>query len=385
VGGRSRTLVWLAFAGQATFVVSWIAAGAVEPHYSHLLQPVSELGARDAAHAWVVTVGIALLAGSLLALAAAFYTTLPRRRSVPALLFAVAGLAVLCTALFPLDCGTSVDHHCRAVARAGALSWHQDAHLQASFAAGLALALTPFALAWALWPGTAAAVALSAAAAGLAVDAGSVVASALPGAAGGLIQRLDLAVLHAWVLIVGAGILYATRASPRAARLIPMRPREFFATSWVGEAELVMRPLFLGRLLRQTGEARRSSTWISEQVWRIDDETRFASGRVERRHMYCEFVSDDHVELTAGDLPDGADVWLEEGGFRLPEWRMAWPVGPLPVLVRCLDRSRFEPDGTFVNVIDVRTIGLRIPVACITFRMRALDRIHSGELALEMT
>jgi hypothetical protein len=106
-------------------------------------------------------------------------------------------------------------------------------------------------------------------------------------------------------------------------------------------------------------------------VWRIDDEAYFGDGRFERRSMYCEFVSDDHVRLTANDLVDGADVWLEPEGFRLSEWRMAWPIGPFPLIVRCADRSYFEPDGTFVNVIDIYSLGLRVPVARVTFRMRS--------------
>ena len=48
MGGRStaRALVWTAFAGQAVFFTSWIVAGALEPHYSHLQRYVSELAAR---------------------------------------------------------------------------------------------------------------------------------------------------------------------------------------------------------------------------------------------------------------------------------------------------------------------------------------------------
>ena len=52
---------------------------------------------------------------------------------------------------------------------------------------------------------------------------------------------------------------------------------------------------------------------------------------------------------------------------------MAWPIGPLPVLVRCRDLSYFEPDGTFVNVIDVRGLGIPIPLARVTFRVRPVD------------
>src|SRR5436853_149913 len=213
VGGRStaRNLVWLAFAGQAAFVASWITAGAVEPHYTHVLQGVSELATRHAPHRWIVTAGLVALGASFVALAAA--------------------------------------------------------------------------LSLSLWPGTPAATALHAGGVGVGIAVLSSIAYSVHGAAGGLIQRVDLGVMHVWVLIVGGGILYATRGTPRTSALIPMRPREFLARTWTGEGELVLRPFLLGRLFRQRVEARRESTWISEQVWRIDDEALFGGGRFERRHM----------------------------------------------------------------------------------------------------
>jgi hypothetical protein len=369
--------VWLAFAGQALFVASWLVAGALEPHYSHLEQGVSELAAVNAAHPAIVTAGTAVLGLSLLALAAALWIVLERRRGLPVALFAATGLAILLEALFPLDCGMTVDHHCRALADAGSLSWHHYAHLWVGLADTGIVLLTPFALARALWPGTTAAALLACAAAGLAIAAGATIAYLVAGAADGLIQRATVAVLQVWVLIVGAGILWATRREPRVSALIPMRPREFLARSWTGEGTLVLRPFFIGRFFAQRVEARRESIWISERVWRIDDEAYFGSGRFERRQMYCEFVSEDHVRLTADDLLDGADVWLKPEGFRLSEFRMAWPIGPLPVIVRCVDRSHFEPDGTFVNRLDLYSLGPRIPVARVTFRMRSSETAPS--------
>lgn len=243
-------------------------------------------------------------------------------------------------------------------------------HVWADLATQLVLLATPFALARALWPGTVAAAALAVGAAGLAVTAVTVAAWSVPGAAGGLIQRAELVSLHLWVLIVGCGILHATRGAPRTSALVPMQPRDFFATSWRGEGALVLRPFVLGRLFRQRVAARREATWISDRVWRVDDESRFAADHAERRHMYCELRDDGRVRLTANDLVDGAEVLLEAGGFRLPEWRMVWKVGPLPLVFRCADRSRLEPDGTFVNVVDVYTPAVRIPLARVTFRVR---------------
>jgi uncharacterized protein DUF998 len=363
--------VWLAFAGQALFIASWVIAGALEPHYTHVQQGVSELAAANASHPAIVTGGIVTFGLSFVALAIALGMVLPRRRALPVALFAASGVAIVLAAVFPLDCGVSTDRHCRALWEAGRLSWHEDAHLWSDLAGQSFLLLTPFALARALWPGTVAAQALVCGAIGLAIAAISLGAYGVPGSADGLIQRAGFAVLHVWVLIVGAGILWATRRGPRTSALIPMRPREFLARSWTGEGELVLRPFVIGRLFAQRVEARRESHWLSDRVWRIDDEAHFGDGRFERRKMYCEFVSEHHVRLTADDLVDGADVWLEPEGFRLSEFRMAWPIGPLPLIVRCVDRSHFEADGTFVNTIDVYTLGPRIPLARVTFRMRS--------------
>jgi uncharacterized protein DUF998 len=365
--------VWAAFAAQALFFASWLVAGALEPYYSHVEQGVSELAGRQAAHPWIVTVGIAAAGLSLIALAAALPAMLERRRALPVALFAGAGLAMVLAAVFPVDCSLSLDEHCKALSDAGSLSWQHYAHLWLGLVETVLLCLTPFALARALWPGTAAAALLPFGAAGLAIAAASFGGYEVPGSAGGLIQRAGLLVLLVWILIVGGRILWATRGEPRTSDLIPMRPREFLARSWTGEGELVLRPFFLGRLFAQRVEARRESIWISERVFRIDDEAYFGGDRFERRQMYCEFVSDDHVRLTADDLIDGADVWLESEGFRLSEFRMAWPIGPLPVIVRCVDRSYFEPDGTFVNIIDLYSLGPRIPVARVTFRMRSSE------------
>jgi hypothetical protein len=367
-----RGLVWASFAGQAAFVASWLIGGAAEPHYSHVEQAISELAASNAAHPAIETAGLAAFGLALVALAVALWRVLPRRpaRLVACGLFAAAGGAMLAAAAFPLDCGVTVDLHCRALSDAGRLSWQHYAHMWTSFGAELLLLATPFALAAALWPGTVAAAALGCGTFGVGVGALSFISYGADGHADGLIQRCDLGVLHVWLLIVGIGVLYATRGAPARGELIALRPRDVLARAWTGEGELVLRPLALGRLFAQRFGARREATWISDRVWRIDDEASFPGGRVERRAMYCEFLADDRVRLTAGDLPDGADVTLEAGGFRVTDFRVAYPIGPLPVLVSCRDRSRVEPDGTFVNAIDVRAPGIPIPLARVTFRVR---------------
>jgi hypothetical protein len=360
-------------------VASWVVAGALEPHYSAIDSYVSELGARDAAHPWIVNAGIVLFGLSWIALGTALRGALPRRRAalVACGLFVVAGLALLLAGVFQLDCRFSTGAHCRALSDAGSLSWHHYGHFWTSFAARGLLAVTPFAIAWALWPAPSGAAALASGVTGLVLGSLNALGDG-PGDAAGLVQRAGLGVLQLWALIVAVGILYTTRGRPPVGPLIPLRPRDFLAHRWTGEGRLELWPWFIGRRLAGSAAVTRESVWLSDRIWRFDDELHYADGRVHRRETYCEFVSDAHVRLTATDLPDGADVWLEEGGYRISRFRMAFPIGPVPVYIRVRDVSYFEEDGTFANVFEARSPILGLPVARVVFRVRPLDFAEGG-------
>jgi hypothetical protein len=362
--------VWGALAGQLAFIAAWVVAGALEPGYSHVDQGVSELGAATASHPLIFNAGLVVLGASLAALGVALAPALPRRRAawVAAGLFVATGVAMALAGVFHLDCGPAVDAHCRALWRAGELSWQQDAHVWSGFVGDLLLMATPFALAAALWPAPSGVAALGAGVSGLLISGLSALGSA--GGDDGLVQRLSLGVLHLWVVIVAIGILHVLRRPPRFSELIPLRPRDFLARSWRGSGELIPWPYVLGRRLARPFEARREATWMSERVWRFDDEVRFADGRALRRRTFCEFVDGDRVRLTAGDLPDGADVRLEEGGYRMEHFRMAFPIGPVPLYMRVREQSYVEPDGTFANVFEARWLVLGLPLARLVFHVR---------------
>src|SRR3954454_6501781 len=186
VPGRSttRALVCAALAGQVVFIVAWVVAGALQADYSAVDQGVSELAARGASHPAIVTAGLVAFGASFAALGVALLGALPRGRAarVACGLFVAAGAAIVLTAAFRLDCGAGADAHCRALWRAGRLSWHQDAHAWAGFASQLLLTAPPFALAAALWPAPSGLAALGSGAFGLGV--GLAAAGAEGGGAG---------------------------------------------------------------------------------------------------------------------------------------------------------------------------------------------------------
>src|SRR4051794_801595 len=145
-----RKLAWFALAGQVVFIASWIVGGALEPGYSHVDQGVSELGARTAEHPLIVNAGLVVFGVTFVALGVALLAVLPSR--VAAALFVAGGVAVILSGAIRLDCGLS-NAHCEALWHAGDLSWHESGHLWAGLISRLLFALTPFALARALWPG----------------------------------------------------------------------------------------------------------------------------------------------------------------------------------------------------------------------------------------
>jgi hypothetical protein len=372
--GVARKLAWGALAGQVVFIASWVVAGALEPGYSHVDQGVSELGARGAEHPLIVNTGLVVFGLTFVALGAALLAVLPSR--LAAALFVVAGVAVIASGVIRLDCGLS-DAHCEALWRAGALSWHEGGHLWAGLISRVLLALTPFALARALFPGPAAPLAFGAGVAGLAIGLATFFLYGDDSAGDGLIQRFEFLVLHLWVLIVAVGILHATRRRPAPGQLVRLRPRDFFAAEWSGEGSLVVRPFFLWRRLSRPFEAHRHSAFVSDRLVRFDDEARFTAARVQRRRMYCEFVSEDRIEVTAGDLPEGAVVDVHEDGYRVTPFRMDFPIGPVSIPIRVHDVSHVEPDGTLLNTYEARALVFGVRLARLTFKVRPVVRASS--------
>ena len=136
----------------------------------------------------------------------------------------------------------------------------------------------------------------------------------------------------------------------------------------------MVRPFFLWRRFARPFEAHRRATFVSDRLIRFDDEAHFAPGRVRRRRTYCEFVSDERIELTAGDLPEGATVQVEEEGYRLTPFRMDFPIGPVSLPIRVHDVSSVEADGTLLNTFEARALVLGVRLARLTFKVRPVDR-----------
>ena len=206
----TRALAWFAIAAQVVFIGAWIVAGALETGYSHLDHYVSELGADGAADPLIVNAAIVLLGLSFVALAAALVRVLPPRRSarVAGALLAAAGLAIAIAGPFNTECSTAVDATCQARLDAWDVDASTKVHAWAALAAQVLLMGTPFALARALWDGPAGVAALALGVAGLGIAVAGTVFFGVDGARDGLTQRLSLASLHLWAVLLASGVLW---------------------------------------------------------------------------------------------------------------------------------------------------------------------------------
>jgi hypothetical protein len=90
---------------------------------------------------------------------------------------------------------------------------------------------------------------------------------------------------------------------------------------------------------------------------------------------YCEFLDPSHVHITAAELPDGADLTLDQNGYQLKPFRLAFPVGPVRFTYHCREEPRVASDGTIIDTITATY--LRIPIARLTARGRLDDQPSS--------
>jgi Protein of unknown function (DUF998) len=225
-----RRLAIASLAAQLAWVAIVAVAGLIEPGYSELRDPVSAIGAENAARPWAFNVAVTIWGASFVAAAAALVLDGPRgwRRWLGPALIALTGLAQILDGFpFPAECRTTIDPWCEARELAGEVSWRHAAHSVTYRLGAVALLLSVFAMAWRFrgdrrWGG-AAPLALAGGLLGAAIVAGLFLVAGDGGGAGryGLAQRLALAAAGLWVAALAIGLLAIHgRAGDRAFRFV---------------------------------------------------------------------------------------------------------------------------------------------------------------------
>jgi Protein of unknown function (DUF998) len=274
-------------------------------------------------------------------------------------------------AFLPVDCSFGTNDRCEDLLSSGALSWQTEAHVWIGLGLRVVLLATPFALAAALRPRPIAIASFGAGVFGLVLGLATFGWSGAGGDPYGLIERIELLVLQTWLVIVALGVIHATQDRARPSPPVPLAPRDFFGSSWSGDGEILLRPLFLWRRRPVRVKVTRTPTPLSDESWVFEDRLEVEGRWTQTSRAFCELTAPDRVEVIARQLPEGARVALDEGGYRIWPFQVLVPLGPIAMVFDSSEASRVEPDGTLVQTFEQRIFGLLVSRA--TFRVRPVD------------
>ncbi len=147
----------------------------------------------------------------------------------------------------------------------------------------------------------------------------------------------------------------------------PLQPREFFTGRWSGEGHLVPRGLLrlFIRVQRFTYEG--TTRWRDEAHWDVFDRFHYESGKVVDQQLSAALVAADRIRIIAPEMPGGATIQLRADGYDFTPYKYRFKAWLLSVTLRCCDINRLQADGTVMDSIQMRWLGL--PVASMTMRV----------------
>ena len=150
----------------------------------------------------------------------------------------------------------------------------------------------------------------------------------------------------------------------------PLDARRFFTGRWQGQGELA--PQGPARLVLARGPVQLEgrSEWLSETVWRVHERFTLGAGAGFERHMWMEQTGPARVHATADDMPLGAEIELDAGGFRFRRFRSWLVYRGVRFRLGCTSETRVAADG--VMHATIRLDFWRIPVATLRLTLRVV-------------
>jgi len=148
----------------------------------------------------------------------------------------------------------------------------------------------------------------------------------------------------------------------------PLDARRFFAGYWKGEGELVPHGPARLVLARAPVQLEGRGEWLSETVWCVHERFTLGAGFGFERRMFMQQTGPGRVHATADDMPLGAEIELDAGGFRFRRFHSWLVYRGVRFRLGCTSDTRVEADGVMHAAI--RLDLWRIPVATLRFTIR---------------
>jgi hypothetical protein len=141
----------------------------------------------------------------------------------------------------------------------------------------------------------------------------------------------------------------------------PLDARRFFAGRWRGQGELVPHGPARVVLARTQVQLEGRGEWLSETVWRVHERFALGGGFGFERRMFMEQTGPGRVHATADDMPLGAEIELDAGGFSFRRFRSWLVYRGVRIRLGCTSETRVAADGVMHAAIHLDL--WRIPVA----------------------
>jgi hypothetical protein len=148
----------------------------------------------------------------------------------------------------------------------------------------------------------------------------------------------------------------------------PLDPRRFFAGRWQGQGELVPHGPARLVLARESVRLGGRGEWRSGRAWRVHERFSLGSGVGCERQRWREQVAPTRVHARADDIPLGADIELDEHGFRFGRFRSWLRYRGVRFRLGCTSDTRLVAGDRMDATI--RLDFLRIPVATLRLEIR---------------
>jgi hypothetical protein len=99
----------------------------------------------------------------------------------------------------------------------------------------------------------------------------------------------------------------------------------------------------------------------------VFDRFHYESGKVVDQQLSAAWVAADRIRIIAPEMPGGATIQLRADGYDFMPYKYRFKAWLLSVTIRCYDINRLQADGTVMDSIQMRWLGL--PVASMTMRV----------------
>ena len=148
----------------------------------------------------------------------------------------------------------------------------------------------------------------------------------------------------------------------------PLDARRFFAGRWQGQGELVPHGPARLVLARAPVRLEGRGEWLGETLWRVHERFTLGAGFGFERHMFMEQTGPGRVHATADDMPLGAELELDAGGFRFRRFRSWLAYRGVRFRLGCTSETRVAADGAMHAAISLDL--WRVPVATLRLTIR---------------